>query len=103
MLRVKGLKVMPGWEERAKTSRDDQRWSRVVETVVDGVKVQEKRKIPLPEEYELGLDVRGMGLNSSNRKTHNFGTNKKPLVAKEKGKGEKVNWLANFTRSGCVG
>ena len=72
VLRVKGLKVMPGWEERAKMSREDQRWSRVVETVVDGVKVQEKRKIPLPEEYELGLDVRGMGLNSSNRKTHNF-------------------------------
>ena len=72
MLRFKGLKVMPGWEERAKMSRDDQRWSRVVETVVDGVKVQEKRKILLPEEYELGLDVRGMGLNSSNRKTHNF-------------------------------
>ena len=26
ILRVKGLKVMSGWEERAKTSRDYPRW-----------------------------------------------------------------------------
>ena len=44
-----------------------------------------------------------MGLNSSNRKNSNFGSNKRPLVGKEKGKGEKVNWIANCTRSGCVG
>ena len=97
LLRVKGLKVMPGWEDRARTSRDDQRWSRVVETVVEGIKVQEKKKIPLPEEYDLGLDGRGMGLNSSNRKTQNFGANKKPLVAKEQGKGEKGNFYALYS------
>ena len=44
-----------------------------------------------------------MGLNSSNRKNSNFGSNKRPLVGKEKGKGKKVNWIASCTRSGCVG
>ena len=60
VLRVKGLKVMAGWEVRAKTSREDPRWSRTVEREVEGVIVREQRKIPLPEEYDLGLDVRVM-------------------------------------------
>ena len=103
MLKVKGLKVMPGWGERAKESRENPVWYRTVEREETGKVVKERKKIPLPEEYDLGLDCRGMGLNSSNRKNTYFGNNRKPLVGKEKGRGEKVNWLANFTRSGCIG
>ena len=103
LLKVKGLKVMAGWEERAKESRDNPVWSRTVEREESGGVVKEVKKIPLPTEYDLGLDCRGMGLNSSNRKSTYFGSNRKPLMGKEKGRGEKVNWLANFTRSGCIG
>ena len=90
-LKVKGLKVMAGWEERAKESRENPVWFRTVEREETGKVVKEKKKIPLPEEYDLGLDCRGMGLNSSNRKSTYFGNNRKPLVGKEKGRGEKVN------------
>ena len=103
MLRVKGLKVMPGWAERAKESRDNPIWCRRVESEENGSVAIERKKIPLPEEYDLGLDSRGLELNSSNRKSNYFGSNRRPLISKEKGKGEKVNWISNFTRSGCVG
>ena len=69
----------------------------------NGKVVKEKKKIPLPKEYDLGLDSRGMGINSANRKSTYFGTNRKPLIGKEKGRGEKVNWLANFTRMVALG
>ena len=103
MLRVKGLKVMSGWEDRAQESRENPIWSRTVEKEENGTVVREKKKIPLPEEYDLGLDSRGMGLNWSNRKSTYFGSNRRPLIGKEKGRGEKVNWMSNFTRSGCIG
>ena len=89
MLRVKGLKVMSGWEERAKESRENPIWCRTVEREENGTVVKEKKKIPLPEEYDLGLDSRGMGINSSNRKSTYFGSNRKPLIGKEKGRGER--------------
>jgi hypothetical protein len=54
-------------------------------------------------EYRLGLDRRGMGLNSSARQRNNFGTNKESLFPKAgKEKGEKVNWTSTFTRGGCI-
>ena len=90
MLRVKGLKVMAGWEERAKESRENSVWYRTVEREENGKIVKEKKKIPLPEEYDLGLDSRGMGLNSSNRKSTYFGNNRKPLVGRRRGEGRRL-------------
>ena len=76
----------------------------MVEKEETGVKEEKVEKIPLPESYDLGLDVRGKELNSSVRKNHNFGANKKVVFPKSSGgRGEGKNWIANFTRGGCVG
>ena len=56
-MKVKGLKITPGWKERAEASRGDERWKRVVEKEETGVKEEKVEKIPLPESYDLGLDV----------------------------------------------
>ena len=103
-MKVKGLKITPGWKERAEASRGDERWKRVVEKEESGVKEEKFEKIPLPDSYDLGLDVRGKELNSSVRKNHNFGANKKAVFPKSSGgRGEGKNWIVNFTRGGCVG
>ena len=102
-LKVKGLKNAPGWRERAEKSREDERWKRVVEKEDEGIKEEKVEKIPLPDSYDLGLDIRGKELNSSVRKNHNFGANKKAVFPKSNGgRGEEKNWLASFTRGGCV-
>ena len=44
MLRVKGLKVMPGWAERAKESRENPIWCRKVESEENGSVVIEKKR-----------------------------------------------------------
>ena len=41
---------MNRWEDRAKTSREDLRWSRTVEAEVEGVEVATQEKIPLLDE-----------------------------------------------------
>ena len=70
----------------------------------DGKKESVKEKIPLPEEFDLGLDKRGVYVNSSARRQHNMGANRMGVFPREGGgKGEGRNWLANFTRAGCVG
>ena len=103
-LKVKGLKNAPGWRERAEKSREDERWKRVVEKENEGIKEEKVEKIPLPDSYDLGLDIRGKEINSSVRKNHNFGANKKAVFPKSNGgRGEDKNWLASFTRGGCVG
>jgi hypothetical protein len=62
-----------------------------------------EERLPLPENYRIGLDKRGMVMNSSARSRKNFGTNKEALFPKAGGqKGEKVNWTATFTRTGCI-
>ena len=76
-LRVKGLKVMSGWEDRAKESKDNPIWCRTVEREENGTVQREKNNIPLPEHYDMGLDSRGMGINSANRKNTYFGSKKK--------------------------
>ena len=37
-MKVKGLKITPGWKERAEASREDERWKRGVEKEEAGVK-----------------------------------------------------------------
>ena len=58
----------------------------------------------MEDSSDLGLGVRGKELNSSARKSHNFGAHKKAIFQKSNGgRGEGKNWIANFTRGGCVG
>ena len=99
----RGLKVSPGWADRAEKSRDDSRWKRRVEEKVDGKKVGRLEKIPLPEEFDLGLDRRGIEMNSAARKNNNFGMGKAVFEKAGGGKGEDKNWISSFTRGGCVG
>jgi hypothetical protein len=52
-----------------------------------------EEKLPLPESYRIGLDKRGMVMNSSARSRNNFGTNKEALFPKAGGqKGEKFQF-----------
>jgi hypothetical protein len=50
----------------------------VVEDGVGSLK-RELKKIPLPEEYKLGLESRGEFLNHSGKMKNNFGMNKRAL------------------------
>ncbi len=70
-----GLYRVPGWEWREDEARKDERWKREVlrrkEGSVSGERVKEK--IPLPENFCLGKDVRGVDLNHSGKVKNNFG------------------------------
>ena len=46
-LKFKGLKVPPGWEERAREGREEERWKRNVEEVTEEGKGRRREKIPL--------------------------------------------------------
>ena len=70
-MKVKGLKISPGWKERAEAGRNDERWKRVMENGEEGAKEEVVEKIPLPASFNLGLDIRGKELNSAARKNHN--------------------------------
>jgi hypothetical protein len=109
-VKLKGLVNTRGWEEREMEVKGEARW--VVKTRErrldeDGkwedVVVEER--IPLPENYRLGLEGKGVDVNNSSRYRNEFGKNNKPLFpSKGKGRGEETrNWIASFNRSGCVG
>jgi hypothetical protein len=56
-----------------------------------------------PGNYRLGLDARGQKLNHSGRPRNNFGAGKDPLFpGGRNGKQESRNWMASFTKSGCL-
>ena len=89
-MQIKGLGITLGWKERAEAGRGEERWKREVETDENGIKEVKKEKILLPESFDMGRDGRGMGMNSSARKNHNFWANKnrysrKKGEVKEKG------------------
>jgi hypothetical protein len=100
---------MRGWEEREREVREEPRWV---------VKTRERRKdadgkweedvveerIPLPENYRLGLEGKGVDLNNSSRYRNEFGKNNRALFpSKGKGRSEETrNWIASFNRSGCI-
>jgi hypothetical protein len=105
-----GMDGTAGWEWREKEGREDKRWRREVSEVtedgLEGECIREVKteKIPLPDTYRLGLDGRGKKLNNSGRPKNNFGANKEPLFPGGKnGRQESRNWIANFTKSGCLG
>jgi hypothetical protein len=66
--------------------------------------VKTKEKIPLPENYRLGQDERGGFLNNSSKFKNNFVINKEGLFpgGGRDDKKEEKNWLATFTKSGCI-
>jgi hypothetical protein len=104
----KGLKGLPGWERRSKETKDDSRWKRTTVRWEKDDKGQMDRKeervsIPIPESFDLGRERKGMEINNSNRLNNNFGTNREALFPGGKSvKQEGKNWLASFTKKGCV-
>ena len=102
--KIRGLVNTAGWKERAKGSREDPRWCRTVEKEEGGRKECVREKIPLPEDFDLGICIKGMEVNNSSRKNNNMGNNRRALfMGKEGRKGEDKNWIPSFTRAGCVG
>ncbi len=103
-----GLLGMEGWKRREVESRDSERWKREVGKWQENEKgerefVKEREKIPLPENFRLGLDGRGKFLNHSGKVKNNFGLNKEGLFASGQGvQGEGKNWISTFTKSGCI-
>ncbi len=104
----RGLLGTVGWEWREKEGREEKRWKRMsggFETGVDGKLEWKEReeKIPLPEDFRLGLEERGPQMNHSGRTWNNFGNSRTPIFPGGKdGKQESRNWLASFTKSGCL-
>ncbi len=100
LVNMRGLLGTRGWEEREEAAKEDRRWLRTI------IEKGEKREegMPLPKEYRLGLEGRGEELNSSARNKNGMGTGRKAIFPKENGeKGEGKNWIATFTKSGCIG
>ncbi len=103
-----GMDGIQGWEWREREGREEKRWKREVteerwignDEVTMEVKTE---KIPLPDNYRLGVDGRGQKMNHSGRPRNNFGASRDPLFPGGKnGKQESRNWVASFTKSGCL-
>ncbi len=105
---VGGMCGTAGWDWREREGREEKRWKRetvFVSVEKDGRKVRNVRteKIPLPETFRLGQDERVKQMNHSGRPNNNFGVRKEPLFPGGKdGKQESRNWVASFTKSGCL-
>jgi hypothetical protein len=98
--------VILGWRWREKEAREDERWKRDMLKRVGNSDEVERRKetIPLPENFVLGRDGRGVDVNHSEKKIrNNFGLNKEALIPK--GRDRRIdgrNWISTFTKSGCI-
>jgi hypothetical protein len=65
--------------------------------------VREEGHILVPEGFDMGLDRRGVTLNNANRKNNLMWNGRGALFPREKGeRGEGKNWIATFTKAGCV-
>jgi hypothetical protein len=107
-VKQKGLLNMAGWVEREREGKSEKRWKRKVGRASldeEGrvVRTVEEEDIPLPKQYRLGLERKGVELNHSSRARNNFGMNRRGLTGNTAGRGEKRNWIASFTRVGCLG
>lgn len=64
---------------------------------------EEKETIPLPDNFDLGKESKGIEMNNSGRLKNNFRTNREALFPGGHGlKSETRNWVASFTKTGCV-
>jgi hypothetical protein len=103
--RERGLKNTPGWKERSDKERNDPKlWvRREREDTGTGEKIVTEGPIVTPEGFDLGLDRRGERMNHAGRKNNMMGQGRNAIFPKERGeRGEKKNWVASFTRAGCV-
>jgi hypothetical protein len=106
--RASGLGGLPGWERRSRSTRTSGKWSRKVvswEVNEEGkeVRCEKMEDIVVPEGYELGREEKGLDMNNSGRLKNNFGLNREALFPAGQGrKSEMRNWLASFTKTGCV-
>jgi hypothetical protein len=100
-----GMYGIPGWEWREEEARKDERWSREVLRSQAGTGTMEKtrERIPLPENFTLGRDERGVDLNHSGKVKNNFGVNREALIPGGRDKRmDGRNWISSFTKSGCI-
>jgi hypothetical protein len=107
-VKQRGLLNMVGWLVREKEGKSEKRWKRKVgRTVHDEegrvVRTEDEEGIPLPKQFRLGLERKGVELNHASRARNNFGMNRRGLTGHTAGRGEKRNWIASFTRVGCLG
>jgi hypothetical protein len=107
-VKQKGLLNMVGWLAREKDGKSEKRWKRKVgRTTHDEegrvVRREDEEGIPLPKQFRLGLERKGVELNHASRARNNFGMNRRGLTGQTAGRGEKRNWIASFTRVGCLG
>jgi hypothetical protein len=106
--RKSGLSGLLKWERRSKAVKESDRWKRKVVRMEKGEdgserKVERSEEIPLPEGFELGREAKGMEMNNSSRLKNNFGLNREALFPVNAGmKNETRNWIASFTKAGCV-
>jgi hypothetical protein len=106
--RETGLKELPGWERKSKAVRTSETWKRKVvslEKTAEGktVRKESMETIPVPDGFDLGREGKGMEMNNSGRLKNNFGTNREALFSAGSGKKmEMRNWIASFTKAGCV-
>jgi hypothetical protein len=57
----------------------------------------------VPERFDLGREGKRMEMNNSGRLKNNFGTNREALFSAGTGKKTEMrNWIASFTKAGCV-
>ena len=107
-VKQRGLLNMVGWLVREKEGKSEKRWKRKVgRTVHDEegrvVRREDEEGSPLPKQFRLGLERKGVELNHASRARNNFGMNRRGLTGQTAGRGEKRNWIASFTRVGCLG
>jgi hypothetical protein len=78
VVKLKGLLNTKGWEERESAVREEARWrvkSRERQMGEGGKweEVEKEERIPLPDNYRLGLEAKGVDLNHSGKFTNGFG------------------------------
>ncbi len=91
---------MAGWVKREKEEKSEKRWKRKVGKARHDdegrvVRTVDEEGIPLPKQFRLGLERKGVELN-------NFRMNRRGLIGNTAGRGEKRNWIASFTRVECL-
>jgi hypothetical protein len=67
--------------------------------MVDGEmeRIKNVEGTPVPEDFDIGREKRGLDMNN------NFGTNREALFPTGAVmKSETCNWMASFTKTGCV-
>jgi hypothetical protein len=97
-VKQKGLLNMVGWLAREKEGKSEKRWKRKVGRTghdEEGrvVRTEDEEGIPLPKQFRLGLERKGVELNHASRARNNFGMNRRGLTGNTAGRGKKGTGL----------